>query len=62
MVGDGVVGASVAGLAVFLAAAVNQVTKLGLLWVLDGRSLALRVLPAYALMAFAGVGAALALR
>ena len=47
---------------VFLAAAVNQVTKLGLLWVLDGRSLALRVLPAYALMAFAGVGAALALR
>lgn len=62
MVGDGVVGASVAGLAVFLAAAVNQVTKLGLLWVLDSRSLALRVLPAYALMALVGVGAALALR
>jgi pimeloyl-ACP methyl ester carboxylesterase len=61
MVGDGVVGASVAGLAVFLAAAVNQVTKLGLLWVLDGRSLALKVLPAYALMALVGVGAALAL-
>jgi uncharacterized membrane protein (DUF4010 family) len=61
MVGDGVVGASVAGLAVFLAAAVNQVTKLGLLWVLDSRSLALKVLPAYALMALVGVGAALAL-
>jgi uncharacterized membrane protein (DUF4010 family) len=61
MVGDGVVGASVAGQAVFLAAAVNQVTKLGLLWVLDGRSLALKVLPAYALMALVGVGAALAL-
>lgn len=62
MVGDGVVGASVAGLAIFLAAAVNQVTKLGLLWVLDSRSLALRVLPAYAAMALVGVGAALALR
>ena len=62
MVGDGVVGASVAGLAVFLAAAVNQVTKLGLLWVLDSRSLALKVLPAYVLMALVGVGAALALR
>ena len=61
MVGDGVVGAPVAGLAVFLAAAVNQVTKLGLLWVLDSRSLALKVLPAYALMALVGVGAALAL-
>ena len=62
MVGDGVVGAAVAGLAVFLAAGVNQVTKLGLLWALDSRSLALRVLPAYALMALVGVGAALALR
>ena len=62
MVGDGVVGASVAGLAVFLAAAVNQVTKLGLLWALDSRSLALKVLPAYALMALVGVGVALALR
>ncbi|MDP3611551.1 MAG: DUF4010 domain-containing protein, partial [Rubrivivax sp.] len=60
MVGDGVVGASVAGLAIFLAAAVNQVTKLGLLWVLDSRSLALRVLPAYAVMALVGVAAALA--
>ena len=62
MVGDGVVGASVAGLAVFLAAAVNHVTKLGLLWALDSRSLALKVLPAYALMALVGVGVALALR
>lgn len=40
----------------------NQVTKLGLLWVLDGRSLALKVLPVYALMALVGVGAALVLR
>ena len=62
MVGDGVAGASVAGVAVFLAAAVNQVTKLGLLWALDSRSLALKVLPAYALMALVGVGVALALR
>jgi len=62
MVGDGVAGTSVAGLAVFLAAAVNQVTKLGLLWALDSRSLALKVLPAYALMALVGVGVALALR
>jgi uncharacterized membrane protein (DUF4010 family) len=62
MVGDGVVDAAVAGMAVFLAAAVNQVTKLGLLWALDSRSLALRVLPAYALMALVGGGAALALR
>jgi uncharacterized membrane protein (DUF4010 family) len=38
MVGDGFVGAPVAGLAVFLVAAVNQLTKLGPLWVLkDGR-------------------------
>ncbi len=62
MVGDRVIGAAVAGLAVFVAAAVNQVTKLGLMWVLDSRSLALKVLPAYALMAFAGIGAALVLR
>jgi hypothetical protein len=51
MVGDGVAGTSVAGLAVFLAAAVNQVTKLGLLWALDSRSLALKVLPAAATFA-----------
>ena len=62
MVDDGVVGAAVAALAVFLAAAVNQVTKFGLLWVLDSRWLALKVLPAYALMALVGVGAALGLR
>lgn len=62
MVSDGVAGAEVAGVAVFLAAAVNQATKLGLLWVLDGRSLALKVLPAYALMALVGTGVALTLR
>jgi uncharacterized membrane protein (DUF4010 family) len=62
MVGDGVVGAAVASLAVFVAAAVNQLTKLGLLWMLDSRALALKVLPAYAAMALVGVGAALALR
>jgi uncharacterized membrane protein (DUF4010 family) len=62
MVSDGVVGAAVAGSALFLAAAVNQVTKLGLLWMLDSRALALKVLPAYALMALVGVGAAFALR
>lgn len=62
MVGDGVVGSAVAGQAVFLAAAVNLVTKLGLLWVLDSRSLALKVLPAYALMALVGAATALALR
>lgn len=62
MVSDGVAGAEVAGVAVFLAAAVNQATKLGLLWALDGRSLALKVLPAYALMALVGTGAALTLR
>jgi uncharacterized membrane protein (DUF4010 family) len=62
MASDGVVDAAIAGVAVFLAAAVNQVTKLGLLWVLDGRSLALKVLPAYALMALVGIGTALAMR
>gem|GEM_PF-2645576 len=62
MVGDLVEGAAVASLAVFVAAAVNQVTKLGLLWALDSRSPALKVLPAYALMALVGIGAALALR
>ena len=36
-------------------------TRTGLLWVLDSRSLALKVLPAYALMALVGVGAALVL-
>lgn len=41
-VGDGVVGGSVAGMAVFLAAAVDHVIKLGLLWLLDSRSLALK--------------------
>lgn len=62
MAADGVVGTAVASMAVFLAAAVNQVTKLGLLWIIDSRSLALKVLPAYALMALVGIGAALALR
>jgi uncharacterized membrane protein (DUF4010 family) len=62
MAGDGVVGAAVASMAVFLAAAVNLVTKLGLLWMIDSRSLALKVLPAYALMVLVGIGAALALR
>jgi uncharacterized membrane protein (DUF4010 family) len=62
MVGDSVVGPAVAGLAVFLAAAVNQLSKLGLLWVLDSRSLALKVLPAYVLMALVGVATALTLR
>lgn len=62
MIGDAVVGSPVAGMAIFLAAAVNQVTKLALLWVLDSQSLALKVLPAYALMAIVGIGAALALR
>lgn len=62
MVSDGVVGASAAGLAIFLAAAVNQLTKLGLLWVLDSRSLMLKVLPTYAAMGLAGVAAALVQR
>jgi len=62
MAGDGVVGAAVASMAIFLAAAVNLVTKLGLLWMIDSRSLALKVLPAYALMVLVGIGAALALR
>lgn len=62
MAGDGVVGAASASLAIFLAAAVNQVSKLALLWVLDTGVLALKVLPAYLLMALVGGGVALALR
>jgi uncharacterized membrane protein (DUF4010 family) len=62
MVGDGAVAIPVATLALFVVAAVNQMTKLGLLTSLDGKSLALRVLPAYGAMAAAGFVVAYVLR
>lgn len=50
-----------ATLGIFIAARVNQVTKLGLATVLDGAALSLRILPAYLLMGAVGLGVALAL-
>ncbi|MDG0855820.1 MgtC/SapB family protein [Roseateles puraquae] len=55
MVLEGSVAASVATFALFIAATVNQLTKLGLMTSLDGRGLALKVLPAYLAMAAAGM-------
>lgn len=62
MVGDETVTVPVATLGLFVAATVNQVTKLGLVATLDGRQLATRVLPAYAVMATAGLAMALLMR
>lgn len=59
MVAEGTVAAPIATLGLFVAAAVNQVTKLGLVASLDGRALAWRVLPAYAAMAAVGLAVAL---
>ena len=60
MVAEDAVGANVATLGLFIAATVNQVTKLGLATVLDGSALSLRILPAYLLMGAVGLGVALA--
>lgn len=54
MVAEQAVAVPVATLALFTAATVNQVTKLGLAAYLDGRALALRLLPPYAAMAVVG--------
>ena len=54
-------GISVAVLALFIAAGVNQVTKLCLMATVDGKALALRVLPAYAAMGLLGALAAWAM-
>ena len=62
MVAEGAVAAPAATLALFVAAAVNQVTKLGLMVSLDGKSLAWKVLPSYAAMAAVGLVVAYALR
>jgi uncharacterized membrane protein (DUF4010 family) len=59
MVAEEAVAVRIATLGLFTAAAVNQVTKLGLATALDGRQLALRILPAYVLMAAVGLGVAL---
>jgi uncharacterized membrane protein (DUF4010 family) len=62
MVAEDAVAIPVATLALFIAAAVNQLTKLALMTSLDGKSLTWRVLPAYGAMAAAGLVAAYALR
>jgi uncharacterized membrane protein (DUF4010 family) len=54
MVAEQAVAVPVATLALFTAAAVNQVTKLGLAAYLDGPALALRLVPPYAAMAAVG--------
>ncbi|MCO2086832.1 MgtC/SapB family protein [Pseudomonas aeruginosa] len=61
LVTEGAVTAASATLALFIAASVNQVTKLVLLMSLAGRALAWRVLPSYAAMAAAGFAVALGL-
>ena len=61
LVTEGAVTAASATLALFIAASVNQVTKLVLLMSLGGRALAWRVLPSYAAMAAAGFAVALGL-
>jgi uncharacterized membrane protein (DUF4010 family) len=60
MVAEEAVGVKIATLGLFIAATVNQLTKLGLATALDGVSLALRILPAYLLMGAVGLGVALA--
>lgn len=60
MVAEQAVAVPVATLALFIAAAVNQVTKLGLAAYLDGRALALRLLPPFAAIALAGLAMAYA--
>ncbi|MFZ5548151.1 MAG: MgtC/SapB family protein [Pseudomonadota bacterium] len=60
MVAEQAVAVPVATLALFTAAAVNQVTKLGLAAYLDGRALALRLLPPFAAIALAGLAVAYA--
>lgn len=55
MVAEQAVAVPVATLGLFIAAAVNQVTKLGLAAYLDGPALALRLLPPYAAMAAVGL-------
>lgn len=62
MVAEGSVAVSVATLALFVAAAVNQMTKLGLMSSLDGKALAWKVLPAYLAMAAAGLVVAFLVR
>lgn len=59
MVAEEAVGAKVATLGLFIAATVNQVTKLGLATALDGAALSLRILPAYLLMGAVGLAVAL---
>lgn len=54
MVAEQTVAVPVATLALFTAATVNQLTKLGLAAYLDGRALALRLLAPYAAMAVVG--------
>ncbi|HFN7150985.1 TPA: MgtC/SapB family protein, partial [Pseudomonas aeruginosa] len=61
LVDEGAVTAASATLALFIAASVNQATKLVLLTSLDGKSLAWRVFPSYAAMAAVGFAVALAL-
>ncbi|HEP9100182.1 TPA: MgtC/SapB family protein [Pseudomonas aeruginosa] len=60
LVAEGTVTSEIATAALFIAASVNQATKLALLISLDGKSLAWKVFPAYAAMAAAGVAVGLA--
>lgn len=62
MVGSGGLATSVAALALFVAAGVNQITKLSLLAALDSKTLALKVLPAYLAMAALGLAVAYLVR
>ncbi len=61
LVAEGAVTSATATLALFIAASVNQATKLVLLLSLGGKSLASRVLLSYAAMGAVGFAAALAL-
>lgn len=59
MVAEEAVGVRIATLGLFIAATVNQLTKLVLAAALDSRALSLRILPAYAFMGAVGLGVAL---
>ncbi len=60
MVAEKAASAKVATIGLFIAAIVNQITKLGLATALDGIALSVRILPAYLLMGGVGLGVALA--
>lgn len=60
MVAEESVGVKIATLGLFIAATVNQLTKLGLATVLDSAALSSRILPAYLLMGAVGLCVALA--